>query len=113
GKEPPPDPKLENFYREFLGNDEGKSATLPSRILFLANNGLKPSMNLGTHGIFAEAVIEGLKGKADAEGYEPDGNITVGELAKFVRSEQHRLAVENGKSDEERGQLPIVLEGQT
>lgn len=113
GKDPKPDPNLANFYREFQGNDDVKVSNIPSRVVFLANNGLKPSQNLGEHGIFAQAVIEGLKGKADAEGYEPDGNITVGELAKFVRKEQHRLALENGKSDEEKGQLPIVLEGQT
>jgi C-terminal peptidase prc len=112
GKDSAPDPKLENFYREFLGNEDAK-VNLPSRIVFLANSGLKPSLNLGEHGIFAQAVIEGLKGKADAEGYEPDGNITVSELAKFVRKEQHRLAVDNGTSDEEKGQLPVVLEGQT
>src|SRR5262249_45960901 len=47
-----------------------------------------------------------------ADGYEPDGNITVGELAKFVRKEQHRLAVENGKSDDEKNQTPVVLEAQ-
>ncbi len=115
GKEPTPDPKLENFYREFKGSEEVKATNLPSRVVFLANNGLKPSLNLGDHGIFAQAIIDGLKGKADADGYEPDGNITIGELAKFVRKEQHRLAIENGKSDEEKGQIPFVIysEGQT
>jgi C-terminal peptidase prc len=121
GKEAAPDPKLENFYREFLGFDDngpvpesaaGKVLN-PSRVVFLANNGLKPSLNLGQHGIFAQAVIDGLKGRADAEGYEPDGNVTVGELAKFVRKEQHDLAVANGHSDEEKNQLPAVLEYQT
>jgi carboxyl-terminal processing protease len=113
GKDAQPDPNLANFYREFLGNDDVKAANVPSRVVFLANNGLKPSLNLGAHGIFAQSIIEGLKGAADAEGYESDGNITVGELAKFVRKEQHRLALEHGQSDEEKGQLPIVLEGQT
>lgn len=112
GKERAPDPNLGNFYREFLGNEDAKDV-IPSRVVFLANSGLKPSLNLGKHGIFAEAVIEGLKGKADKEGYEPDGNITVGELAKFVRQEQPRLAREHGKSDEEKGQLPVILEAQT
>ncbi len=112
GKDTQPDPNLANFYREFLGNEDAK-VNVPSRVVFLANNGLKPSLNLGKHGIFAQAIIEGLKGKADAEGYEPDGNITVSELAKFVRKEQHRLARNNGKTDEEKGQIPVILEGQT
>ncbi len=112
GKETAPDPNLANFYREFLGNEDAK-VNVPSRVVFLANSGLKPSLNLGKHGIFAEAVTSGLKGKADQEGYEPDGNITVGELITFVRKEQPRLARENGKTDEEKGQQPIILEGQT
>lgn len=111
GADAPPDPNLANFYREFLGNDDGKTA--PSRAVFLANNGLKPSLNLGEHGIFAQALIAGLTKDADFEGYEPDGNITVGELAKYVRKEQHRLAMEKGVTDDEKAQLPIILEGQT
>ena len=115
GKEPQPDPNLANFYREFLGNEDAKDpkASDPSRAVFLANSGLKPSLNLGTHGIFATAVTEGLKGRADSDGYEADGNITVGELAKFVRKEQHSLALQHGTSDEEKGQMPYILEGQT
>ena len=52
--------------------------------------------------------MEGLKGKADKEGYEADGNITVGELASCVYKEQHRLAMEKGVSDEEKSQLPFI-----
>ncbi|MCI0638356.1 MAG: S41 family peptidase [Gemmataceae bacterium] len=111
GKEGP-DPNLANFYREYLGNEDAKIAA-PSRVVFLANQGLKPSLNLGEHGIFAQVLIDGLAGKADKEGYEADGNITIGELVKFVRKEQPRLARENGKSDDEKGQLPVILEGQS
>ncbi len=111
GKEKAPDPNIQNFYREFLGGDENKASPL-SRAVFLANPGLKPSLDLDTHGAFAQAVINGLEGKADVEGYEPDGNITVGELAKFVRKELSRLVRAAGKTDEEKGQNVVVLEGQ-
>lgn len=110
GKEHAPDPNLSSFYREFLGNEEAK--TPPSRVVFLANSGLKPSLNLKDHGVFAEAVIDGLSGKADSEGYEPDGNITVGELAKYVRKAVHELALKHGDTDEMRAQMPVILEGQ-
>src|SRR5262249_24087339 len=110
GKEAAPDPNLSSFYREFLGNEDAK--TPPSRVVFLANNGLKPSLNLKEHGIFAEAVIDGLSGRADVEGYEPDGNITVGELVKYVRKAVHELAVKFGDTEETRAQMPIILEGQ-
>ena len=114
GKETPPDPNLQNFYKEFLGkDDDNPKITAPSRAVFLANAGLKPSLDLDKHGVFARVLLDGLKGKADADGYEPDGNVTVGELAKYVRKELHNLAVEMGKTDEEKGQTPVILEGQT
>lgn len=112
GKEPRPDPHLNKFYTEFLGGDEDAEER-PSRVVFLANSGLKPSLNLKDHGIFTEALIEGLKGKADVEGYEPDGVITVEELAKYVRDELPELARKHGKVNEEKDQQPIVLESQT
>ena len=46
GKDPTPDPDLRNFYREFLGKEDAKGGT-PSRVLFLANSGLKASMVSG------------------------------------------------------------------
>ena len=55
--------------------------TFESRVLFLANSGLKRSLELKDHGVFARVLVDGLKGKADRDGYEPDGLITVGELA--------------------------------
>lgn len=111
GKGPAPDPNIGNFYREFLGGEEGGKESI-SRVVFLANSGLKPSLNLKDHGVFAEILIRGLTGAADREGYEADGNITIGELAKFVREEMPKLAREMGKSDEDKSQLPVVLEGQ-
>lgn len=112
GKETAPEPNLVNFYREFYGAEDTKGNN-PSRVLFLANSGLKPSLNLKSHGIFAQVLLDALKGKADQEGYEPDGNITVGELIKFVRKELPNLARANGKTDEEKAQHPSVHEGQT
>jgi len=111
GKEAAPDPNLTNFYREFLGNEDAKSE--PSRVVFLANSGLKPSVVLKKHGAFAQVLIDGLSGKADSEGYEPDGVITVNEMVKYVRKELPDLNRSNGKNDEEKGQNPVILEGQT
>lgn len=112
GKEKAPDPNLQNFYKEFLNLEETK-ADAPSRVVFLPNSGLKPSLDLEKHGIFAQTLLNGLGGKADVEGYEPDGNITVNELVKFFRKELHELAMKHGKFDEEKGQFPAVLEGHT
>lgn len=112
GADPAPEANLPNFYKEYINFDDTKAAT-PSRVVFLPNSGLKPSLDLEKHGIFTQVLLNGLNGKADDEGYEPDGNITIGELAKFFRKELHSLAVKNGKFEEEKGQTGAVLEGQT
>lgn len=111
GKDPAPDPHLSNFYREYLGNEEAKGNS-PSRVVLLANSGLKPSLNVDKHGIFTKVILDGLGGKADIEGYEPDGNITVGELAKYLRKSLPALARTVGKTDEEKSQQPGILEFQ-
>src|SRR5207249_4135449 len=53
GKEKAPDPNVAKFFREFLGQqDEEKEPA--SRVVFLANSGTKPSLDLAKHGIFAQ-----------------------------------------------------------
>jgi carboxyl-terminal processing protease len=114
GKEPAPDLNVPNFYKQFMEESEDPKVIAPSRVVFLPhNNVLKPSLDLDKHGIFTQALLNGLKGKADAEGYEPDGNITINELVKFFRKELHELAMNHGKFDEEKAQVPAVLEGQS
>lgn len=113
GKESAPDPNLQNFYKEFLNLDDSAKAVAPSRVVFLPNRGDKPSLDLAKHGIFTQALLNGLGGKADKAGYEPDGNITINELIKYFRKELHDLALEHGKFEDEKGQHPAVLEGHT
>jgi C-terminal peptidase prc len=113
GKEPAPDVILSNFYREFLGGKDDDKAPTVSRAVFLANPGLKPSLTVDGHGAFAKVLADGLGGKADVAGYEPDGLITVEELAKYVRNEIPKIARAQGKTEEDKGQVPVVLEGQS
>jgi carboxyl-terminal processing protease len=110
GQEKVGDP--EKIYRELIGKDDDAGPP-QDRVVFLPNSGLKPSLDLAQHGIFATVLADGLKGKADRFGYEPDGLITVEELIKYVRKELPELARANGKTDDEKGQQPIILEGQT
>jgi carboxyl-terminal processing protease len=109
GKEKAPDPNLGNFYREFLGNEEAKGHN-PSRVVFLPNSGLKPALETDKGGLFTAVLLDGMKGKADIEGYEPDGNITVAELVKYVRKEMPERARLLGKDNEEKGQTPVVFD---
>ena len=111
GKEKLPDLNTQKFYREFVGQDDESRETPPSRVIFLANLGTKPSLDLAKHGIFAQVMLDGLGGKADAD--EADGNITVTEMAKYLRKTLPDLAKANGKTKEEKEQKPGILEGQS
>ncbi len=101
-----------NPYKELLGDDgsEEESAK-PGRVLFLATNGLKRSLDLKDHGVFASAVLKGLQGAADKDGYEPDGLVTVDELTEYLEKEMRELVRTHGKSKEEREQYFIALGG--
>ena len=112
GKGPTPDFNNNSLMRDFLGNDETRDST-PSRVVILPNNGMKPSLDLADHGILTQVILDALRGRADAEGYEPDGNITVNELVKYVRKQLPALARDHGKTDEQKGQTPAIIETQT
>ena len=107
-----PDPNVNDIIPVFLGKEDAKGLSR-SRAAFFANLGVKPSLDLKTHGIFAKVLLDGLKGKADTQGYEPDGVITVGELAKYVKRELPEAARTQGKSDTDKDQTPVILEAQT
>jgi C-terminal peptidase prc len=101
-----------NPYKEFLGDDESEEeAAKPGRVVFMATNGLTPSLDLKDHGVFAEAVLKGLKGAADKDGYEPDGVVTVEELTEYLDKEMRELVRSNAKTKEQRDQFFVALGG--
>jgi C-terminal peptidase prc len=101
-------------YKEFLGDDGSEDhAPTPGRVLFLATNGLSTSLDLKDHGIFAQALIDGLKGAADKDGYEPDGLVTVDELAEYLDKQVPELARKFGKTPKEKEQQHWVLGGRS
>ena len=111
GKEPS-DANLKDALTAFLGPEDEDGPSL-SRTAFFANrNAVKPSLDLKNHGVFAKALLDGLGGKADKDGYEPDGFVTVSELAKYVLQEVSDLAREHGTTDEQKDQTPLVVENQ-
>ncbi len=107
------EPTLGNSpYKEFLGDDGSEDhAPRTGRVLFLATNGLSRSLDLKDHGLFTEALLSGLKGEADKEGYEPDSSITVEELTKYLDKKIPELAGKFGKTDEEKQQRYYALGG--
>ncbi|HTU91118.1 MAG TPA: S41 family peptidase [Gemmataceae bacterium] len=101
-----------NPYKEFLGTDDNEEELAkPGRALFLANDGLKRSLDLKDHGIFAEAVLKGLEGAADKDGYEPDGLVTVDELREYLDKDGRDLIRAHAQTKEEREQYFLPLSG--
>ena len=109
-KENVAEPNPLDLYKVFLGDDEKDDhQPLPGRVVFLATNGLKQSLDLAKHGLFATALLDGLKGAADNEGYEPCGVVTIDGLTQYLDKQIPELARANGKTHEEKEQQHHVL----
>jgi hypothetical protein len=103
-----PEPDLADFASAFAGSEDAEEKTLPpGRICFVASKNVARHIDTAEHGIFASAVIDALKGKADAEGYEPDGVVTVDELQTYLEPTVFEQAKKLGKTADEKEQVPF------
>jgi hypothetical protein len=73
---------LDRLYEEFTPGDD-ESPPL-GRVILLASRGLRPPPDQDGHGQFTRVILDGLRGRADREGGEPDGWVTADELAAHV-----------------------------
>ncbi len=91
-------------WREFIGRDKSdEGAAAPGRVLFLASgSGRLLSPDGDKHGTFTQVLLDGLGGKADREGYEPDGVVTVDELIDYVDKELPALVKKRVANEKER-----------
>jgi C-terminal peptidase prc len=109
---PPTDPNVPRaaLFKEFFGKDnDEEEAPAPGRILFLASGtGRLLSPDVKEHGTFAQVILDGLKGKADKEGYEPDGVVTVDELAVYIKETLPALVRAQVANQKERPSYDIV-----
>lgn len=109
-----PRPNLANQpYKEFLGAEDEESPRAAGRVLFLATPTGTSSIDLKDHGIFAKVILEGLRGPADKQGYEPDGVVTVDELTEYLNKELPTLAAREGATEKEQQQHPWIVGGQS
>src|SRR5579875_650585 len=104
------------LYPEFLGGEEKDSEeelAKPGRVLFslLSSRGLARPLDLKDHGIFADAVLHGLQGAADKDGYEPDGLITVDELREYLDKDGREQIRTHAKNKDESDQFFMALGG--
>ncbi len=113
GEEKLLEPNPLDVLRAFVmvGNDDKEdkeeSTTPPGRVVFLASASVSPAIDLEEHGLFAQVILDGLKGAADKDGYEPDGNVTVDELDAYIETNLLNLARKYGKNNEEKLQSPF------
>lgn len=102
-KENVAEPNPLDLYKVFLGDDKKDDhQPLPGRVVFLATNGMRQSLDLEKHGLFAHALLAGLKGAADNEGYEPCGVVTIDGLTQYLDKQVPELVRANGKTREDK-----------
>jgi C-terminal peptidase prc len=97
-------PNIGDFVRVFLGLPEKDldAEPPPGRVVFRDGNGIQPMLTDGKNGLFTSVVADALRGKADTEGYEPDGVVMLDELIKYVDKHLPEKAATIGKSNEEQ-----------
>ena len=104
---PIPEPSFtDKPFAEFRGDagfGDGQEFA-PGRVLFMPDHLVTPSLDGPDHGIFAMAILDGLKGAADAEGQEADGLVTVNELSEYLVKQVSELARKYGATDKDKGQ---------
>lgn len=104
-------PNVNEFVRVFLGLKEKDPDAEPpvGRVVFLNGNGIQPSLTVDKNGLFTSVVSDALKGKADVEGYEPDGVVTLDEAHKFIQKNLEEKAQIAGKTNEEKLQRLVFI----
>lgn len=97
-------PNINEFTRAFMGIKEKDSEQEPptGRVVFMSGNGILPPLQVDGQGTFTKTVIEALRGKADSEGYEADGIVTVDEVQKYVEKNIPEVIREVAKTSEEK-----------
>ena len=104
-------PNINDFVRVFLGLKEkdADAEPPPGRVVFLSGFGIQPPVSLEKNGLFTTVVADALRGKADVDGYEPDGIVTLDEAHKYIEKHIQELAKTAGKTNEERQQRLVFV----
>jgi len=107
-----PEEGLDKMWKEFdaTKDEEDENAVVRPLMFMSATDGLTPSPELGDHGLFSAVLLEALSGKADKEGDDPDGIVTVDELFTYFGKEYTRRAQASVSADHE---LRPILAGKS
>jgi C-terminal peptidase prc len=114
GKELMPEPTSAALLGWVFGTSaveekEGDTPPPQDKVILLSAIPSNDPLTKGDHGLFASAVLDALRGKADAEGYEADGLVTVDELAKYLDKEVPPEARRLGRTTKEKEAVPFVV----
>jgi carboxyl-terminal processing protease len=115
GKEAIVEPTLSDILKGVFGTEEkGEEAPLPhdKLVMLSAIPGYDPVAK-GDHSAFTAVLLDALRGKADVEGYEPDGFVTADELVKYVEREAADAARTLGKTVKEKESIPYIVGEET
>jgi len=104
-------PNVNDFVRVFLGLKEkdADAEPPPGRVVFLSGFGIQPPVSLEKNGLFTTVVADALRGKADTDGYEPDGVVTLDEAHKYIEKNIQELAKTAGTTNEEKQQRLVFV----
>jgi len=114
GEEKVAEPTVRDLIKLVFGDENDEENSLPSsRVLVFGNLPFRDPLTKGDHGLFYSVLADGLAGKADEKpnviGYEPDGLVTINELAKYLEKEIASGARQLGKTDREKELVPYVI----
>jgi C-terminal peptidase prc len=110
GKETLPEPTLRDIFKPVFNQaDEDREDKEPptNKLVVLATTPAHPPLSKGGNGLFATTAVEALRGKADTDGYEPDGLVTVDEFAEFVEKQITDAARTIGTTTAEKEAVPF------
>jgi len=110
GKESVVEPNLRDIMGGLFGGEEkGEQPMPPNRLLILGNVPTAEPFTVGDHSLFTATLLDALGGKADVDGYEPDGLVTVDELTKYLEKEMQAQARKLGKTKKEKESSPFIV----
>jgi carboxyl-terminal processing protease len=114
GKEKALEPSISDYLKLAFEEADRDDNSLPAnRVVVFGNLPFREALTKGDHSLFYSVLADGLAGKADEKpymtGYEPDGLVTVNELASYLEKEIPNGARAVGKTDKEKESVPFVM----
>ncbi len=113
GKEKILEPSVSDYLKLVYGEKEQDGALPANRTVIFGNPPFQDALTKGDHSLFYSVFSDGLKGKADQspynEGYEPDGLVSVKEIASYLEKEIPNESRVIGKTDKEKEMASVVV----